>query len=157
MKRVMLIAAVMAGLGIASGLGMQEGRQPEVRVESGARFRAIDIFVDSGETALAAYQVDVKAVGSAKVTLVGVEGGEHAAFASPPHYDPAALHEDQLRDRIVLAAFNTGADLPAGKARVARIHVQVEGGEPAIEVVVVAAAGADGTRIEAKATAGESR
>ena len=116
----------------------------------------------AGAATLAAYQVEIKADGTgqrpmppdAKITLVGVEGGEHAAFKDAPHYDPAALHEDRLKDRIILAAFNTGADLPAGKTRVARIHVQVEGPELAFKVVVMAAATADGTKIDATATAG---
>ena len=59
------------------------------------------------------------------VKLVGIEGGEHAAFAQPPYYDPKAL----LNERIVIAAFNTaGADkLPSGKTRVARLMVRVDG------------------------------
>jgi hypothetical protein len=151
-------AAMMAG----SGLGLQEADrgQPEARLEVGPRFKAIDIFIDSGETPLGAYQVEVKADTPAdgratlpKVTLVGVEGGEHAAYRAPPHYDPAALHEDQLRDRIILAAFNTGADLPTGKTRIARIQVQVEGPDPVYSVVVKAAGAADGTKINATGTA----
>lgn len=166
MKRV--IAIVGLGLCVAClGLSQQPERnaahEPEAqaRIETGLRFEAFDLFVDSAQATLGAYQIEVKAkdprgtvgVPKTKVTLVGVEGGEHAAFKTAPHYDPGALHEDQLKDRIILAAFNTGADLPTGKTRVARIHVQVEGPEPAFTVIVKAAATADGTKIQATAAA----
>lgn len=159
---MLAMAVVVAGLGLGLQEDPQGGKQPEApgRVDVGPRFRAVDIFVDSGEVPLAAYQVEIKAGGTpappgstGKVTLVGVAGGEHAAFKEPPHYDTAALHEDQLKDRIVLAAFNTGAELPKGKTRVAQIQVMVEGVEPVYSVVVKAAGAADGTKINATATA----
>jgi hypothetical protein len=154
---VVMAALLTAGVG-GLGLGFQpeQGRNEPNTREIGPRFRAVDIFIDSGPTGLGAYQVEVKASAdgrAAKVTLVGVEGGEHAAFTTPPHYDPAALHEDQLKDRIVLAAFNTGMDLPTGRTRVARIQVQVEGPDPVYSVVVKAAGAADGTKISATGTA----
>ena len=86
------------------------------------RFEAIDIFVDSGTTPLAAYQFEL-ASETPGVEIVGIEGGEHAAFAEPPFYDPKAMNNN----RVILAAFNTGKDLPSGRSRVARIHVQLEG------------------------------
>ena len=164
MKRALfvVIAVLTAGL----GLGMQQGGldpQSPAKIEVGPRFKAVDVFVDSAQVPLAAYQVEIvaKAGGNPEtpgtsaftVTLVGVEGGEHAAFKNPPHYDPAALHADQLKDRIILAAFNTGADLPSGRTRVARIQVMVEGPEPVYSVIVKAAGAADGTRINATGTA----
>ena len=60
------------------------------------------------------------------VTLVGIEGGEHAAFRQPPYYDPKAMGQN----RIVLGAFNTGSDLPRGRTRVARLMVRVTGDTP---------------------------
>lgn len=157
-----VFAVLTAGLGLGLGLGLQEA-QPESKASHtrvDARFIAVDIFVDSGEVELGAYQVEVKASGTpatpgatSKVTLVGVAGGEHAAFAEPPHYDAAALHEDQLKDRIVLAAFNTGKDLPKGRTKVAQIQVMVEGPEPAFAVVVMTAGAGDGTKINATAAA----
>ena len=84
------------------------------------RFAVIDIFIDSGDDALAAYQFELSA-DSGDFRIVGVEGGQHPAFAEPPYYDPAALQQD----RVILAAFNTGQNLPTGKTRVARVHVQV--------------------------------
>ena len=86
------------------------------------RFGALDVFLDSGTLPLAAYQFEVK-VTSGDVKLVGVEGGEHTAFKRPPYYDPKAL----AGQRIVIAAFDIGADLPRGRTRVARLMVQVRG------------------------------
>ena len=88
------------------------------------RFRAIDVFVDSGTHPLAAYQLDVAAsAGTARI--VGIEGGAHPAFKTPPYYDPKAIQ----RERVVLAAFNTSPaeQLPRGQTRVATIHVQIDG------------------------------
>jgi len=114
----------------------------------GVRFAAVDVYVDSGRRPLAAYQFELKAtVGNVKI--VGIEGGEHAAFKEPPYYDPAAL----TRQRIVIAAFNTGEDLPTGRTRVARVHVRVAGTiEPEYAVELEAAASPDGKRISATAT-----
>ena len=86
------------------------------------RFEAIDIFVDSGDVPLAAYQFELSS-DTKGVEFVGIEGGEHAAFNEPPYYDPKAMNNS----RVILAAFSTGKDLPKGRSRVARIHVQLEG------------------------------
>src|SRR5690348_6437374 len=77
---------------------------PEHRVEA-ITFAAIDVFVDPGQTPLGAYQLEIKAVAPANaalepdVKLIGVEGGD-GVYKAAPYYDPAALHENQLRDRI---------------------------------------------------------
>src|SRR5437764_15118504 len=57
---------------------------------SSARFRSIDIFIDSRGAKLAAYQIEF-AGESDQVKPVGIEGGEHPAFKEPPYYDPKAL------------------------------------------------------------------
>jgi len=80
------------------------------------------------------------------VEIVGIEGGEHPAFVEPPYYDPAAM----ANDRVILAAFSTGKDLPHGRVRVARVHVQVSGGvEPKYEAKLVTAGSIDGKPIPA--------
>ena len=86
------------------------------------RFSAVDVYIDSGDQSLAAYQFELK-VAAGDVTLVGVEGGDHRAFAQPPYYDTRAL----AGRRIILAAFDTGSDLPRGRTRVARLMVRVRG------------------------------
>ena len=111
------------------------------------RFEAVDIYVDSGDTPLAAYQFEFAAETGA-ITIVGIEGGEHAAFKEPPYYDPAAL----MNHRVIIAAFSTGPDLPKARSRVARIHLRVSGDvEPEYIVKLEVAASPDGQRIPAKA------
>ncbi len=129
----------------ASGPAMAETRPVSRPI---VRFVALDIYVDSKDRPLAAYQFELTAVG-APFAIVGVEGGVHQAFVEPPYYDPAALS----KNRIILAAFNTGKDLPTGKTRIARIHARVIGEkDPSYAVKLVVAATADGSRIPATAT-----
>lgn len=108
------------------------------------RFRPVDVYVDSGAQPLAAYQVEITARGA---TIAGVEGGDPPAFAEPPHYDPAALQGG----RIILAAFDTGSDLPHGRTRVATLHMR-ESGSADYEIKLTAAATAAGVRIDARAS-----
>ncbi|MCH8271332.1 MAG: hypothetical protein IH985_09020 [Planctomycetes bacterium] len=131
---VVLLAA--AGLGWTAA---QPGDQPAVN----AVFRALDVVIDSGESELAAYQFELRVPKG--VELVGVENGEHPAFAKAPYYDPRALGGG----RIIIAAFDTGDDLPTGKTRVCRVHVRetVPGARYNIKLTV--AADADGRSIEA--------
>jgi len=89
-------------------------------------FQSVDVTLDPKGQPLAAYQIEFVA-DAARVKLVGVEGGDHAAFREPPYYDPAALSQH----RVILAAFSTSADLPRSATRVARLHVQISGdGQP---------------------------
>ena len=133
----LLIVSVL----LAGGLGAQEADAPEAAV----RFRAFDVVIDSGDAALGAYQLEI-AAGAGDVKIVGIEGGEHPAFARPPYYDPKAMRGD----RVILAAFSTRKDLPKGRTRVARIHVQVTGDAPVdFTATLTAAASSDGARIEA--------
>src|SRR3954468_2921287 len=141
---VLVILAALLGSGPPSAQSGGQAVAPNTR-----RFAAVDVYIDSGDRPLGAYQVELKAVGDVKA--VGIEGGESAAFREPPYYDPAALHEDQLRERVVLAAFNTGKDLPTGRTRVGGVHVRVAGdGEPRYEARVQSAGTRDGSRMGAK-------
>ncbi len=146
MKR--LPAALMTAILLAGGLAAQETDERGPAGETTVRFSAVDVYIDSGEGLLAAYQLELAAeVGDVKI--VGVEGGEHAAFKMPPYYDPAAMN----RDKVILAAFTTGKQLPKGKTRVARIHVQITGDVvPQYAVKLNVAASTDGKKISAKVT-----
>lgn len=110
------------------------------------RFAAVDVCIDAGDKALAAYQFELAArVGD--VAIVGIEGGEHPAFAEPPYYDPAALRNN----RVIIGALNTGRDLPTGRTRVARLHLQITGDQvPEYAAELSVAASADGRRITAR-------
>jgi len=120
---------------------------PATKSEPGSiHFRAVQIYVDTGDKPLAAYQFDLTAT-AGDVTLVGLEGGDHPAFKPAPYYDTLAL----LNNKVIVAAFSTAADLPRGRSRVATLMVQVTGDvEPAYSGKLTAAASADGNPIQAE-------
>ena len=138
-----LLAVSFAALAVA-----QPEPQRVVEPQVPVRFAAVDVYVDSGDEPLAAYQFELAAE-TGRIKIVGIEGGEHPAFADPPYYDPKAMSQD----RVIIAAFHTGDHLPSGRIRVARIHVQIDGNqEPDYVVRLFVAASADGEPIEATAT-----
>ena len=94
------------------------------RAAPAVRFVPVDVWFDTGEQSLAAYQIEVR-YDATRVDIVGLEGGEHPAFTKAPYYDPRGL----TGGRIVVAAFSTAKDLPAGRVRLARIHLRVAGDE----------------------------
>jgi hypothetical protein len=116
------------------------------------RFGHVDVFVETTGQPLAAYQVEITAT-AGDVALVGIEGGEHAAFKAPPYYDPKALG----RKHIILGAFNTSTELPRGRTRVARLMVQITGAaRPAYEAKVQVAAAPDGKPTAATVSVSDS-
>ncbi|MFM7055585.1 MAG: hypothetical protein ACKO2P_01545 [Planctomycetota bacterium] len=92
--------------------------------ETAVRFEAVDLFVDSASQPLAAWQLELFS-STPGVEIVGIEGGDHPAFRNPPYYDPRAIRNK----RVILGAFRVSNDdeLPTGRQRVARVHVQVRG------------------------------
>jgi hypothetical protein len=119
------------------------------------RFRAVDIYVDSANTPLAAYQLEFT-VTNGVAKIVGIEGGAHPAFREPPFYDPKAIQEE----RVIIAAFSTEKpeNLPNGKTRVATIHLQTIGTEPPVfQLKLETAADSSGNKIPVTATAQEER
>ncbi len=109
------------------------------------RFAPVHIYLDPGDKPLAAYQFELRAK-TGQIKIVGVEGGAHPAFQEAPYYDPAAL----MNDRIIIAAFNTGSDLPQGRTRIATIHLQILGdAEPQYELKLIVAADKEGETISA--------
>jgi len=140
-----LACIFMLGVLLAAPVAAQEIGTPEEATRPVVRFKALDIVIDSGETALAAYQFELTDP-SGRAKIVGVEGGESPAFKQPPYYDPAALNHG----RIIVAAFSAGKELPVGRTRVARLHMRIAGAdEPEYKIELQAAAGADGKRIAA--------
>lgn len=126
----------------------------EYKATNTLHFHAVDIFVDSTNKPLAAYQLEFTASAGAKI--VGIEGGEHAAFKEAPFYDVKAMQHE----RVIIGAFSTAkADkLPAGKTRVATIHIQTIGElPPGLEVQVKTAATVNGKKITVTATAEEKQ
>ena len=148
MKTSIPVALVTAVLAVVAFAQAPPEAPPEHQVARQVRFAAVDLFVDAADRPLAAYQLEFEAA-AGRVKIVGVEGGQHAAFKQAPYYDPQAMQ----RERVILAAFSTAAaaELPIGRTRVATIHVQISGDvEPRYAVKLVTSATAEGA--EAKAT-----
>jgi hypothetical protein len=144
-------AAIACALAVVwtSSLAVTPGIDPATQpVAARSPFTFVDVFIDPQGKPLAAYQFELRTT-AGDARLVGIEGGEHAAFAHPPYPDPKAL----LNDRIVIAAFNTApADrLPSGKTRVARLMVRAGAGNerPTYDVKLQVAASAEGKPLEA--------
>jgi len=109
-------------------------------------FQAWDLYLDVQQGPLAAWQADLSSQGEA-LQIVGVEGGDHPGFHSPPYYDPAAL----AGGRLVLAAFDTGEGLPAGRHRVATLHLRRVEGPERVDLQLQVAAGPEGAPVPARA------
>lgn len=148
-RRASLSAAFVAAASVTAIIAWaQDAPADPPASQRASRFTYVDVYIDSGRSPLAAYQFELTA-DRGKITIVGVEGGEHTAFTEPPYYDTAALQND----RIIIAAFDTGDELPSGRSRVARIHLMVSTDTPpAYRVELTAAADLDGRRIDAKIT-----
>jgi hypothetical protein len=141
------IVIILASLSVMVPVPAQQSAQSEPAV----RFSPLHIYVDSGSQSLAAYQFELQTT-AGQIKIVGVEGGEHKAFKEAPYYDPAAL----AKDRIIIAAFNTGSVLPKGRTRIATIHLQIVGEvEPEYELKLAVAADANGKEIPAKISFGK--
>jgi hypothetical protein len=123
--------------------------------EPAVRFGAVDLYIDSKDKPLAAYQLEFSAP-AGDVKIIGIEGGEHPAFSRPPYYDPKAMQQE----RVIIAAFSTNAvdNLPVGKTRVATIHFQVRSAaSPDFQLKLQVAADAQGNKIPVEASAQERK
>ena len=110
----------------------------------GIRFRPVDVVIDTGAEPLAAYQFELS-YDRESVKLVGIEGGE-GPFNPAPYYDPRGMEAG----RVMIAAFTTKANPPAGRIRIARIHLAYEGeAPPVLDGRLVLAAAVGGMRIDA--------
>lgn len=141
---VLGLAAIAFATAQPGGAGAV-GTAPPGEHQPGVRFGYVDVFIDSGEAPLAVYQVELRAT-SGDIRIVGIEGGDPAAFADPPRYDPAALVDGE---RIVLGAFSTAENLPTGANRVARVHVRVDGPSPELAASIQIAGNRPGDEIDA--------
>jgi hypothetical protein len=144
MKKV--IAIILLSISIMVPVLARQTYPDQLEIQPKVSFAPLNIYLDSGNKPLAAYQFELKTA-TGQVKIVGVEGGQHKAFKEAPYYDPAAL----ANDRIIVAAFNTGSELPKGRTRIATIHLQIIGvPEPDYEVKLTVAADADANEIPAK-------
>ena len=137
---------VVVFFGLAAGLFAQQPALEEGR----SRFRAMDIYVDSKTTPLAAYQIEFHCTNGV-ARIVGIEGGEHPAFREAPFYDPKAIQHE----RVIIAAFSEGSadKLPVGRTRVATIHIQTSvSEEPQFELKIQTAGDSEGKKISVEAS-----
>jgi len=146
----MIRATLMLALACLVGIADEEPATAPTQA-SESRFAWVDVFIDPQGKPLACYQFELAAK-DADVTLVGVEGGEHAAFAQPPYYDAKA----NVQNRIVIAAFNTGNDLPRQRTRVARVMVRIRGNRhPHYAATLQVSASPDAQKIPASISTSE--
>lgn len=109
------------------------------------RFTSVDVYIDSA-TPFAAWQFELSDRGNSAMLVVGVENGASAAFDRAPYYDRQAV-QTGTADRIVVADYSLAqpGDLPAGRVRVATVHLAFSGTTgPDIELRLVTAVDADG-------------
>jgi len=143
-----ITSIILAGICFIIPVLAQQSEQDYSTAQPGVRFAPLHIYLDSGNRDLAAYQFELKAA-AGQIKIVGVEGGQHKAFKEAPYYDPAAL----ANDRIIIAAFSIGGDLPKGRTRIATIHLQIIGdAEPQYDLKLAVAADADAKEIPAEIT-----
>jgi len=113
-------------------------------------FAVVDVYVESAEP-LAAWQFEL-AERRGRMQVVGIEAGGSTGFVEPPYYDRGAVGRGTA-DRIIVADFSLqdARELPAGRTRVARVHVRLDGATaaPDYELRLVAAGAADGRPIDA--------
>ena len=145
MIRTTLLLVCMCGM-----LGSQPTLEPPEAELNPMVFDTLDLVLDTGDEALAAYQLECHdASGAARI--VGIEGGDHEAFRQPPFYDPKAIQHD----RVILATFSTAETdaLPRSSTRIATLHVQRPANvKPDYHVRLITAGNAAGQMIDAKVT-----
>ena len=162
--RILLAGAVPAPLALGTPLvsaadaqssiqtpvtaGVDSLRRSDSLAEEPVRFVAYDVWIDPHGRSLAAYQLEiVDAAGVARI--VGIEGGEPPAFAEPPYYDPAAIQTDH----VILAAYQTRAEVPHQATRVATLHVELPSGKsPEFQLHLTVATSPEGEDIVAAAS-----
>lgn len=145
--------ACIVGLIFCLLAALVEQRQTPAPIveQSQSRFGTVDLFVDSAQTRLGAWEMEFKAT-TGQVEIVGIERGDNPDFHDPPYYDPAALKSN----RVIVGAFNITNDLPAGKTRVARLHLHISGAQkPVYAVNLVVAGDKEGKPIAAQASFSE--
>ena len=154
MNKLLAMISVLSLLPLAGFAQLAQPPQAaDLQYETPPRsaFTALEIWLETGDQPLAAYQLEMVAT-AGEVRIVGIEGAAPGSiFGEPPYYDPAAMQSE----RIIIADFSTAPPegLPAGRFRIATIHLQVVGDvEPAFETKLTVAADADGAPIEAQLT-----
>ncbi len=136
MKRITIGALVTLSIWLAAA------------AQAAPRFEAVDVYIDAAQP-VAAWQFELGGTGG-RMTVVGVENGDSAAFGDAPYYDRTAVDGGRA-DRIVVAAFSLAppSELPSGRVRIATVHVMTDGGDVDYPVRLIIATTHDGQPIDA--------
>ncbi len=145
MRQLSTITALVALLFL---MGAPVLGEPEEVPGLAPAFRTVDLWLTTTDTALVAYQVEIR-YDRARMKIVGLEGGADSPFDAPPHYDPAGLTGGRL---VVAALTADDENAPRGRIRVARLHLFVEDADdaPPLAGELVTAARPGGDRITPK-------
>jgi hypothetical protein len=136
LRTLILCALVLLAVVSAAPRAATAPSVPFSGVQRDVRFETRDVVIDPRGATLAAWQVRLVDP-SGRARVVGVEGGEDAVYAAPPHHDPRALSHGA----IVLAAYDTTHAGPLTSSRVARVHLAVTGAaDVALDVTLEVAA-----------------
>ena len=150
LRRVKLIAlGYLLAAAVATPLAVGQAKHSPALPET--RFVTLDIYVDPLGQPLGAYQFELRET-NGRMTVVGLENGEHPAFAQPPLYDRAAIDAGGA-DRVIAASYSllSPEQLPTTRTRVATVHAQITGGgEPDYQLTLIVAGDADARPIQAK-------
>ncbi len=144
-KRMPVIVLLLCATALLAASGGAADDQREA-----IRFVPVEVWIDTGGTPLATYQIDIAAT-TEGVTIVGIEGGEHELFREPPYYDARAMQSN----RVIVGDFSTARAelLPIGRFRVVTLHLQVAGdAQPDFTAVLDVAADADAAPIHGNVT-----
>lgn len=142
-KTILALTGLLILLACPAGTSSQQEAQNET-----FHFVPWALWIDSGQSCLAAYQVEVS-YDPTRVFIVGIEAGPKEAFSEAPYYDPRGL----TAGRIIIAAFSKKDNLaPPGRTKVCRLHLMVKG-EAGVELVVrvMVAAAPGGEKLSVKA------
>ena len=145
MKR--LAAFILLASLLAATSSVDRATPPAASAPANSRitFVPVHVYIDPHGKPLACYQVRIVAT-AGDVKLVGIEGGDSAAFNKAPYYDPRALQGN----RVVLGAYSLDGDLPSHNTRVATLMVRVAGDvAPVYEATLAVAGTSDATEIDA--------
>jgi len=136
-----LATALIALLGVTRPVG---GDDRPAAPANESRFTYVDLTIDPAGKPLAAWQIEFAAE-AGTVSLVGIEAGEHPAYAKrPAFYDPAAL----TGRRVIVGDYSLEKTLPAAPTRVARLMLEIRGpAAPQYVAKLTAAADPDGKPI----------
>ena len=131
MKKVFLFYLLLAPFVFSQGL---------------SKFEVVNIYIDSQENALVAYQIELTY--DEDIEIVSIEAGQTKAFTHAPFYQKTPKNKGKL----VLASFTTKDEIaPKGMNKFCSIHIRYTGkNELRIKTLVKAAAKAGGEKIPIK-------